>query len=427
MKIIDYTAQDIRFPTSQSLAGSDAMNAAPDYSAAYVILHTDDGAGAAGHGFTFTIGRGNELCVAAIHALMPLVRGLNLDEITADMGRFWHEFTGDSQLRWLGPDKGVIHLAAAAIVNALWDLWAKVEGKPLWKLLTDMPPEVLVRCLDFRFVTDALAPGEALAILHRNQAGRDQREAELCEQGYPAYTTSAGWLGYSDDKIRRLCREGVAAGWTHFKQKVGGDPEADLNRSRVMREEIGWERHLMMDANQVWDVDTAVTAMKRLAAFDPYWIEEPTSPDDVLGHAAIRKRLHDIRVASGEHCPNRVVFKQFFQAEAIDVCQLDCARLGGVNEVLLVLLMAAKFGVPVCPHGGGVGLCEYTQHIAMFDYIAVSASMEHCVLEYVDHLHEHFVDPVVVRAGRYRLPQRPGYSAEIKAESRKQFAYSGAE
>lgn len=427
MKILDFTVTDIRFPTSRTLDGSDAMNAAPDYSAAYVILHTDHPAGLAGHGFTFTIGRGNELCVAAIEAVMPLVLAQDWDDIVADMAGFWRAVTGDSQLRWLGPEKGVIHLAAAAIVNAVWDLWAKVEGKPLWKLLADMSPEALVQCLDFRFVTDALSPGEALGLLRRRQAGREDREALLMQQGYPAYTTSAGWLGYSEDKIRRLCREGVAGGWNHFKQKVGGDLAADLERSRIMREEIGWQRHLMMDANQMWDVDEAVQAMKRLAEYDPYWIEEPTSPDDILGHAQIRKRLDGIRVATGEHCANRVMFKQLFQAGAIDVCQLDCARLGGVNEVLLVLLMAAKFGVPVCPHGGGVGLCEYTQHIAMFDYIAVSGSLEGRVLEYVDHLHEHFLDPVVIREGRYMPPQRPGYSAELAADSRARHQYPDGE
>lgn len=423
MKIRDYTVRDIRFPTSRSLDGSDAMNAAPDYSATYVVLYTDDAQALSGHGLTFTIGRGNEICVAAVHSLMPLVMGLSLEEITADMGQFWRRVTGDSQLRWLGPEKGVIHLASAAVVNAVWDLWAKAEGKPVWKLLVDLSPEALVRSLDFRFVTDMLSPGEALAILRRQEAGRAEREAQMRRQGFPAYTTSAGWLGYSHDKIRRLCREGIHEGWTHFKQKVGGDLEDDLARSRIIREEIGWERRLMMDANQVWDVDEAVSAMKRLAEFDPYWIEEPTSPDDILGHAFIRERLGGIRVATGEHCHNRVMFKQFLQAGALDVCQLDACRLGGLNEVLLVALMAAKHQVPVCPHGGGVGLCEYTQHIALFDYIAIAGNLEGRVLEYVDHLHEHFLDPVVIRRGRYMPPQRPGYSAEMKADSLERFQY----
>jgi L-fuconate dehydratase len=371
-----------------------------------------------GHGLTFTIGRGNEVCVAAVKALEPLVVGLALEEITADMGAFWRRITtSDSQLRWLGPDKGVMHLSTAAIVNAAWDLWAKTEGKPVWKLLVDMAPEDLVRCLDFRFVSDALTPDEALALLRRQAPTRAKREAEMLAQGYPAYTTSAGWLGYSEDKVRRLAREAVAEGWTHFKQKVGGNIDDDLRRAAILREEIGWQRTLMMDANQVWDVDEAVANMRRLAAYDPWWIEEPTSPDDVLGHAAIRERIAPIGVATGEHCHNKVMFKQFLQAKAIDFCQVDAARLGGLNEVLLVLLMAAKFGVPVCPHGGGVGLCEYVQHVSLFDYIAVSGSIEGRVLEYVDHLHEHFLEPVVIRNGRYMPPKRPGYGIEMHRAS----------
>lgn len=418
------SVRDIRFPTSRALDGSDAMNAAPDYSATYVVLHTDSAKPLEGHGLTFTIGRGNELCVAAVRALESFVVGRTLEEITADMGAFWREITtGDSQLRWVGPDKGVIHLATAAIVNALWDLWGKSQGKPVWKLLADMSPEDLVRCLDFRFVTDVLTPEEALALLRRNWATRGEREAHLLAKGYPAYTTSAGWLGYPEDKVRRLAREGVAEGWTHFKQKVGGDIEEDIRRARVLREEIGWERTLMMDANQVWEVDEAVANMRRLAAFDPWWIEEPTSPDDILGHAEIRRRVAPIGVATGEHCHNRVMFKQLLQAGAIDFCQVDAARLGGLNEVLLVVLMAAKFGVPVCPHAGGVGLCEYVQHISMFDYIAVSASLDRRVLEYVDHLHEHFLDPVLIKDGRYMPPQRPGYSIEMHADSLAQHQY----
>jgi L-fuconate dehydratase len=422
-RITQLAVRDIRFPTSRSLDGSDAMNAAPDYSATYVTVHTDAPDGHVGHGLTFTIGRGNEICVAAVKSLEFLVVGRTLEEITADMGGFWRAITGDSQLRWLGPDKGVIHLATAAVVNAVWDLWAKSEGKPVWKLLADMSPEALVRCLDFRFVTDALTPDEAVAMLRRVAPGRAAREREMLEQGYPGYTTAPGWLGYTEDKMRRLAREAVAEGWTHIKQKVGGDLEQDIRRAAILREEIGWERKLMMDANQVWEVDAAVENMRRLAAFDPMWIEEPTSPDDILGHAAIRRRIAPIGVATGEHCHNRVMFKQLLQAKAIDYCQIDAARLGGLNEVLIVLLLAAKFGVPVCPHAGGVGLCEYVQNIALFDYIAVSASLEGRVLEYVDHLHEHFVDPVVIRRGRYMPPQRPGYSIEMHAASLAQFAF----
>ena len=409
-------ALDIRFPTSRERIGSDAMNRDPDYSAAYCILHTDVPT-LSGHGLTFTIGRGNELCVAAIRALAPLVEGRELAEFTADMGAFWKHITGDSQLRWVGPEKGVIHLATAAIVNAVWDLWGKAELKPVWKLLADMTPEELVRCIDFRYITDALTPGEALTILRKNLPSRAAREAEMLEHGYPAYTTSAGWLGFSDDQLRALCREAIAEGWAHFKIKVGADIEDDIRRSTIIREEIG-SRRLMMDANQRWDVGEAIANMRRLARFDPWWIEEPTSPDDVLGHAAIRRGIAPIQVATGEHCQNRMLFKQFMQAGAIDFCQIDSCRLGGVNEILSVLLMAAKFGIPVCPHAGGVGLCEYVQHLSIFDYICVSASLENRLLEYVDHLHEHFLDPVRMQHGRYMPPAAAGYSIEMKPESR---------
>jgi L-fuconate dehydratase len=416
-------ARDIRFPTSRLLDGSDAMSPDPDYSAAYVILHTDAPDGIEGHGLTFTIGRGNELCVAAVSALAPLVEGMTLESITADMGAFWRRVVGDSQLRWVGPEKGVIHLATAALVNAAWDLWAKVEGKPLWKLLADMTPEELVRCIDFRYITDALTPEQAVGILRRNAPTRASREAELMRDGYPAYTTSAGWLGYSDEKIRRLCREGIAEGWSHFKIKVGRDLADDVRRAAIIREEIGPERKLMMDANQVWNVDEAIASMRELARFDPWWIEEPTSPDDVLGHAAIARAVAPIGVATGEQCQNRVVFKQLMQANAIRFCQIDSCRLGGVNEVLAVLLLAAKFGIPVCPHAGGVGLCEYVQHLAIFDYLCVSASLDDRIVEYVDHLHEHFLDPVVVRDGRYMPPTAPGYSITMRAESLRDYSY----
>jgi len=415
-------ALDVRFPTSRTLAGSDAMNTAPDYSATYVILRTDRSDRLAGHGLTFTIGRGNEVVLAAAEALRPLVVGKTLEAIAADMGGFWREITGDSQLRWIGPDKGAMHLATAAVVNAVWDLWAKAERKPVWKLLVDLSPAELVRCVDFRYITDAITPDEALALLRRLEPTKREREAEMRSDGFPAYTTSAGWLGYSDEKIRALCREAVKAGWTHLKMKVGRDIEDDLRRARIVREEIG-DRKLMMDANQVWDVGEAITNTKRLARFDPWWIEEPTSPDDVLGHAAIAKAIAPVRVATGEHCQNRVIFKQLFQATAIGFCQVDACRLGGVNEVLAVLLMAAKFGVPVCPHAGGVGLCEYVQHISLFDYIAVSGSLEDRVLEYVDHLHEHFVDPVTIRAGRYMPPTLPGYSVTMKPESLREYQF----
>ncbi len=423
--ITDVTAIDVRFPTSRTLAGSDAMNPSPDYSAAYVILKTDSPDGHEGHGLTFTIGRGNELCVAAVHALRPFIQGKALESITADMGAFWRAITGDSQLRWLGPEKGVIHLATAAVVNAVWDLYARVEGKPLWKLLADMTPEQLVACIDFRYITDALTPDEALDILRRNAPTRARREAEMLAHGYPAYTTSTGWLGYPDEIVRELCRRALAEGWTHFKMKVGANLEDDVRRARLMRDEIGPHRTLMMDANQVWDVGQAIACMHHLAEFRPWWIEEPTSPDDVLGHAAIARALAPmgIGVATGEHVPNRVMFKQFLQAGAISFCQIDSCRLGGVNEVLAVLLMAAKFGVPVCPHAGGVGLCEYVQHLSIFDYICVSASLENRVIEYVDHLHEHFVEPVVIRDAHYMPPRLPGYSIAMKPESLRDYEF----
>jgi L-fuconate dehydratase len=423
MIITDIAIHDLRFPTSQSSAGSDAMNPDPDYSAAYVILKTDSPKGLEGHGLTFTIGRGNELCVAAIEALKPMLVGRTLESLTRDMGSFWYEITGDSQLRWVGPEKGVIHLATAALVNAVWDLYAKSEGKPLWKLLADMTPEQLVSCIPFRYITDALTSDEALEILRRNEKTKSQREQEILATGYPAYTTSAGWLGYSDEKLRGLLREAVAQGWTHFKMKVGRNQEDDLRRAAIIRDEIGWDRKLMMDANQVWDVDEAIGCMQELSRFKPVWIEEPTSPDDILGHARIASAVDPIGVATGEHCHNRVMFKQLLQAGAISYCQIDSCRLGGVNEVLAVLLMAAKFGIPVCPHAGGVGLCEYVQHLSIFDYIAVSASLENRIIEYVDHLHEHFVNPVHVKGDRYMAPTAPGYSIEIKSASIARYEY----
>lgn len=421
--ITDITVSDIRFPTSESLDGSDAMHPDPDYSAAYVVLKTDNPAGLEGHGLTFTAGRGNELCVAAVHALTPIVIGRTLSSITTNMATIWRALTSDSQLRWVGPEKGVLHLATAAIVNAIWDLWAKVEKKPVWKLLVDMSPEEIVSCIDFRYITDVLTPADALHMLESNAGTRAERETEMIRDGYPAYTTSAGWLGYSDEKIRRLCREGIAEGWQHFKIKVGSDLDDDIRRASIIRDEIGPDRKLMMDANQVWDVNEAIIWMQSLARFDPWWIEEPTSPDDVLGHATIAKAIAPIGVATGEHGQNRVLFKQLMQANAINFCQIDSCRLGGVNEVLAVLLMAAKFGVPVCPHAGGVGLCEYVQHLVLFDYICVSASLENRIAEYVDHLHEHFLDPVVVRNGRYMPPTVPGYSITMKPDSLKNYEY----
>ncbi|HLZ16211.1 MAG TPA: L-fuconate dehydratase [Cyclobacteriaceae bacterium] len=415
--ITDIEIKDIRFPTSQTLDGSDAMNPDPDYSAAYVILKTNHPQKLEGHGLTFTIGRGNEIVAEALRALSYLVKGKSLESFTSNMGSFWKMITGDSQLRWLGPEKGVIHLATGALVNAVWDLYAKAEKKPLWRLLADMTPENLVSCIDFTYITDAITPEQAVEVLSKWQSTKQERIATLMQQGYPGYTTSAGWLGYADEKIRRLCREARAQGWRHFKMKVGSNLQDDIRRATIIREEIGHDLFLMMDANQKWDVPAAIKNMRELARFNPLWIEEPTSPDDVLGHAAIRQAISPIRVATGEHGQNRILFKQLMQAKAFDFCQIDSCRVGGVNENLAILLMAAKFGIPVCPHAGGVGLCEYVQHLSMFDYIAVTGTMENRLIEFVDHLHEHFLEPVVIRAGHYMPPAKAGYSIEMKQQT----------
>ncbi|MBL7849351.1 MAG: L-fuconate dehydratase [Cyclobacteriaceae bacterium] len=422
LTITSIEVRDIRFPTSKYKHGSDAMNPDPDYSAAYVILHTNQ-PGLDGHGLTFTIGRGNEIVCAALEAIAHHVAGKPLVDITSNWGSFWHTLTTDSQIRWLGPEKGVVHLATGALVNALWDLQAKAAGKPLWRLIADLSPEEIIRCLDFSYVTDALTPDEALTILRKAQTGKEDRLKKLMAEGYPGYTTSAGWLGYSDEQIRTLCRQARADGWTHVKMKVGSDLNDDMRRAAIIREEIGDDLFLMMDANQKWDVGQAIENMKALARFKPWWIEEPTNPDDVLGHAAIAKAVNPIKVATGEHGQNRVLFKQLMQANAFGICQIDSCRVGGVNENLIILLMAAKFNIPVCPHAGGVGLCEYVQHLSMIDYLCISGTMEGRVIEYVDHLHEHFVDPVVIQRGRYRAPTRPGYSIEMKQESMNQYAF----
>ena len=425
--ITDIEIKDVRFPTSKALDGSDAMNPDPDYSAAYVILKTDHPEHLEGHGLTFTIGRGNELCVAAINSLSPLILGKSLESFTQDMGGFWRMITGDSQLRWVGPEKGVIHLATAALVNAVWDLYAKVEGKPLWKLLADMTPEQLVSCIDFTYITDAITPQEALELLKANEGSKQERIDNLQEKGYPAYTTSAGWLGYSDEKMRQLCREAKELGFKHMKIKVGADLKDDMRRAAIIREEIGDDLNFMMDANQKWDVDEAIEYMESLKQFNPLWIEEPTSPDDILGHAKIAKAVAPIKVATGEHCQNRVIFKQLMQAEAMGICQIDSCRVGGVNEILAIMLMAAKFKIPVCPHAGGVGLCEYVQHLSMIDYIAISATKEDRIIEYVDHLHEHFLDPVVIKNGAYMPPKMPGYSISMKRDSLEAYTFPNGE
>ena len=422
-RITAIETNDIRFPTSTTLDGSDAMNADPDYSAAYVRVVTDDDDGLEGHGFVFTIGRGNDVQVAAIEALADHVVGRELGELLDDMGATWRGFVWDSQLRWLGPEKGVMHMAIGAVVNALWDLKAKRAGLPLWQLLARMTPEQIVALVDFRYLTDALTPEEALALLRAAEPGRAAREAELLENGYPAYTTTPGWLGYSDEKLVRLAKEAVADGFTMIKLKVGADVDDDIRRMRLAREAVGPDIRIGTDANQRWGVAEAIEWMSRLAEFDVAWIEEPTSPDDILAHAAIARGVAPIPVATGEHMANRIMFKQFLQAEALQVLQIDATRVGGVNENIAILLLAAKFGVPVCPHAGGVGLCEAVQHLSMFDFVAVTGSREGRVIEFVDHLHEHFSTPVDVRGGAYHAPTAPGAGTEMLAASRARYSF----
>jgi L-fuconate dehydratase len=415
---------DIRFPTSRFLDGSDAMNLDPDYSAAYCILETSDG-GATGHGLAFTLGRGTDLCVRAIEALAPKLVGRSLDGIANDLGGFWRSMVGDSQLRWLGPEKGIVHMAAAALVNAVWDLLAKQAGQPLWRYLTAMSPEQIVAAIDFRHISDALSPALALDILRARFPQKAARIAVLEKDGHAAYTTSAGWLGYSDDKIRDLARAAMADGWNAIKMKVGGSLADDMRRAGVLREILGPNRLLMTDANQVWEIDQAIDWVNALKTVDPYWIEEPVSPDDILGHARVRRSVKPVRVATGEHCHNRIMFKQFLQADAIDVVQIDACRLGGVNEALAVLLLAAAFDKPVCPHAGGVGLCEYVQHLSFFDAACVAAGVEGRMIEHAGHLHEHFVDPIRVERGRYAAPRKPGFSVEMKAASVAEYSFPG--
>ncbi|MBE1877429.1 enolase C-terminal domain-like protein [Myceligenerans pegani] len=423
--VVSVDTSDIRFPTSERLDGSDAMNPDPDYSAAYVRIGTDAADGLEGHGFVFTIGRGNDVQAAAIRALSPWLVGRNAEELLADLGGFWRELVGDSQLRWLGPEKGVVHMAIGAVVNALWDLRAKRAGLPLWQLLSRMSPEEIVDLVDFRYLGDALTRDDALGILRAAEPGRAERERTLLAEGYPAYTTTPGWLGYADEKLERLCREAVADGFGMIKLKVGGDVDDDVRRLRIARDTVGPDLRIAIDANQRWEVGEAIAWISRLAEFDPAWIEEPTSPDDVLGHAAIARAIAPIPVATGEHCSGRVMFKQFLQAGALSVLQLDATRVAGVNENIAILLLAAKFGVPVCPHAGGVGLCEAVQHLSMFDVVAVAGTTKGRVLEYVDHLHEHFVTPVEVRGGVYHPPTTPGNGMEMLARSRERHEFRG--
>lgn len=427
-KIVDLIIRDIRFPTSLELDGSDAVNTDPDYSCTYVVLKTDSQL--EGHGFTFTCGRGNEIVKVAVNSYRHLVVGQELDAIYSDFATYWRKLTQETQIRWLGPEKGVTHLAAATIVNALWDLWAKLEDKPLWKLLVDMEPEKLVSTLEFHYITDLLTKEEALEILKKGREGREEREAEIVKTGYPAYTTSVGWLGYSDEKIRKLCQQALKDGYTAFKMKVGGKPEDDLRRVKLVRQEIGDNNLLMVDANQKWDVQESIDRMRPLAPYKLHWIEEPTSPDDIHGHATISKAVQQwgMGVATGEACQNRVMFKQFLQAGAMQFCQIDSCRMAGPNEILTVYLMAHKLGVPVCPHAGGVGLCELVPHLQIFDYICVSKTKQNRIIEYVDHLHEHFVHPCIIKNACYTAPKEAGYSTTMKASSLDSYEWpSGSE
>jgi L-fuconate dehydratase len=422
-KILGLETYDVRFPTSRTHDGSDAMNRNPDYASAYVVVRTDAPDGLAGHGFVFTIGRGNEVQLAAIRALAPFLAGRDVGEILDDLGGLSRELVGDSHLRWLGPERGVMHMAIGAVLNACWDMAARRAGKPLWQLLVELSPAQVVELIDFRYLADALTPGEALALLERGREGCEQRADALVRDGYPAYTTAPGWLGYTDGKLRELCRRAVDDGFSLVKIKVGGRLEDDQRRCTMARETVGPDIQLALDANQVWDVPTAITSIKELASYDPAWIEEPTSPDDILGTAVVRAAIRPTRVAAGEHVANRVMFKQLLQAQAIDIMQIDACRVAGVNENLANLLLAAKFGVPVCPHAGGVGLCELVQHLAMFDYVALSATTEHRMIEWIDNLHEHFAAPAVVRDGRYRAPLTAGASTEILEDSLQEFSF----
>ncbi len=419
---------DVRFPTSLMLDGSDAMNPDPDYSAAYLVLETDAADGLSGHGFVFTIGRGNDVQVAALEALRDHLVGQEAEPLLAAPGEAWRLLVHDSQLRWLGPEKGVMHMAAGAVLNAIWDLKAKRAGMPLWQLLARMSPEELVDCIDFRYLTDALTRDEALDLLRRAEPGRAEREATLLETGYPAYTTTPGWLGYADEKLVRLAKEAVADGFEQIKLKVGANLEDDKRRLRLAREAVGPGIAIAVDANQRWDVPDAIAWMQALAEVDAdiAWIEEPTSPDDVLGHAAIARALDPMPVATGEHMMNRILAKQYLQAKALSVLQIDASRVAGVNENLAMLLLAAKFGVRVCPHAGGVGLCEAVQHLSMFDYVALSGTTEGRMIEFVDHLHEHFVTPAAVRDGHYVTPTAPGAGTEMHQASIDEFTFTRA-
>lgn len=422
--ITGFDTHDLRFPTSDHLDGSDAMNPDPDYSAACIVLKTSSSEHT-GHGMTFTIGRGNELCVAGIRSLAELLVGSTVESLMADPVTVYRRITGDSQLRWTGPEKGVIHMAAAAVINAVWDVWCQINERPLWRLIAEMTPEQFVASVDFRYLTQCLNQSQATEILRSRESGKQERIEQLLDSGFPSYTTSAGWLGYSDEELRGKCADLMDRGWNHFKIKVGRDLDDDLRRCRILRAALGPEARMMVDANQVWEVSEAIEWIQQLKEYDLWFVEEPTSPDDILGHAEIAKAVAPIRIATGEVCHNRIMFRQFMESGGMQVCQLDSCRIGGVNEVLAVMLLAQRFGIPVCPHAGGVGLCEYVQHLAMIDYICVSGTLENRIAEYSDHLHEQLRDPVTMKNGRYMPPQNSGYSVEFLDSAINQFSYTG--
>lgn len=416
-----FVTEDIRFPTSRELDGSDAMNPDPDYSAAYVTFGSSGDV--LGHASVFTIGRGNEVQVAALEALKPYVWGRDIDELVGDMGALYRELTSDSQLRWLGPEKGIMHMAIGAMVNALWDLKAKREQMPLWELLARQSPSELAGLLDYRYLEEILTPAQARDLFAQAAEGKEERIRELRRHGYPAYTTSPGWLGYNDEKLTRLIREALAQGFGRIKLKVGADRADDIRRLRVAREVCGDGFPIAIDANQRWGVDEAIDWIGDLVSFEPDWVEEPTSPDDILGHARIARAVAPVRVSTGEHMANRVIARQLLESQAVGLLQIDSARVAGVNENIAILTLAALHDIPVFPHAGGVGLCEAVQHLAFFDFVAVSAAKEDRAIEYVDHLHEHFVDPVRLDAGRYWPTDVPGSSQEMKDESRRDFLF----
>jgi L-fuconate dehydratase len=421
-KITALNVFDVRFPTSTMLDGSDAMNADPDYSAGYLRIDTDQ-AGLSGHSLVFTIGRGNDVQIAAIKMLVERFAGMDIDEAFKNIGQITRQLSSDSQIRWLGPDTGVFHMGIGAVLNALWDLFAKARNVPLWKLLADMSPEEIVAAIDFRYISDAITPAEALAILKKSEGAKAENEKILRATGLPAYTTTPGWLGYSDEKMLDLTKQAMADGFTLIKYKCGKSKEDDRRRLTKVRELVGPDFSIAIDANQVWDVDTAIDWVNSLAEFKLRWIEEPTHPEDVLGHARIAREVAPTPVATGEMASNRMIFKQLLQSNAISVMQIDATRVAGVNENLANILMAAKFGIPVCPHAGGVGLCEMVQHMAMFDAVAVTGHHSKRIVEYVDHLHNHFVVPTNVVNGYYIAPTEPGAGAEMFQASIDEFLF----